>query len=113
MFRVMINSLVVPLVAMGTLFFLIGTLGLLRFPDAYSRIHATTKCDTFGAGTILLALVLYAPFSMNSLKLLVLVLLIFAYSPTAGHILARVAFRKGMVPWRKEVEITYREGQMK
>ncbi len=113
MFRLIINALVVPLVAMGTLFFFIGTLGLLRFPDAYSRIHATSKCDTFGAGTILLALTLYDPFSLNTLKLLLIMLLIFAYSPTAGHLLARVAFRKGMVPWRKEIEITYREEQMK
>ncbi len=118
MFRIMINALVVPLVSVGTIFFFIGTLGLLRFPDSYSRIHATTKCDTLGAGTIIIALALYdlalyGLFSLNTIKLLFIMLLIFAYSPTSGHLLARVAFRKGVVPWRKEIEITYREEQMK
>lgn len=113
MLRIMTHSLVVPLVAVGTFFFFIGTLGLIRFPDTYSKIHAVSKCDTFGAGTILLALTLYDPFSLNTLKLMVILFLIFVYSPTAGHLLARVAFRKGMAPWRKEVEIKYREEQMK
>ena len=113
MLRLVINALVAPLICLGVLFFCIGTLGLLRFPDAYCRIHATTKCDTFGAGSILLALALYDLFSFNTLKLVLIMALIFAYSPTAGHLLARVAFRKGMVPWRKEIKITYREEQMK
>lgn len=113
MLRVLIDSLVIPLVAVGSFFFLIGTLGLLRFPDTYSRIHVTSKCDTFGAGTILLALTLYEPVSLNTLKIVFLLFLIFVYSPTAGHLLARAAFRKGMVPWRKEVEITYRDEQLK
>ncbi|MBI5788451.1 MAG: monovalent cation/H(+) antiporter subunit G [Candidatus Schekmanbacteria bacterium] len=113
MLRIIINSLVIPLVALGTFFFIIGTLGLMRFPDSYSRIHATTKCDTFGAGSILTALALYDPLSMKTLKLLVIFVLVFAYSPTAGHLLARVAFRKGRTPWRKKLEIKYRNEMIK
>jgi monovalent cation/proton antiporter MnhG/PhaG subunit len=83
----------------GAFFFLVGTIGLLRLPDFYSRTHAATKCDTLGAGSILLSLALYHGIDFDSAKILVIALLILLSSPTAGHALARAAYRTGLRLW--------------
>jgi multicomponent Na+:H+ antiporter subunit G len=85
----------------GALFFLAGTLGLLRLPDFYSRAHAVTKCDTVGAGAILLALALHVAPHPESLKILMLLLLVLLSSPTSGHALARAAHATGLEPWQR------------
>ena len=90
--------IVISLVA-GIFFFLIGVIGLLRFPDAYSRMHATTKCDTLGAGLILFALILYSGFSAASAKLFLLIVFIWLTNPTSAHVIARAAYRSNDVPY--------------
>lgn len=94
-----IDAIVVVVGGIGAFFFLVGTLGLLRFPDFYSRTHAATKCDTVGAGTILFALAIYRGFDPVSMKTLALAALVLLSSPTAGHALARAAYRAGLKPW--------------
>ena len=84
----------------GALFFLAGTLGLLRLPDFYSRVHAATKCDTVGAGAILVALAIYVAPQADALKIIVLLVLVLLSSPTSGHALARAAHNTGLQPWR-------------
>lgn len=111
MISVFANSIVVPLILVGILFFIVGTVGLLRFPDIYCRIHATTKCDTLGAGAILLAMAIYEHDFFISLKLILIAMLIFFYSPTIGHIISRTAMRTGMKPWKKEENIVYVDEQ--
>ena len=96
------DALVVVFACVGAFFFLVGTLGLLRFPDYYSRTHATTKCDTVGAGSILLALALLRGFEPDMPKLLLLAGLVLLSSPTAGHALSRAAYRTGLKPWLKK-----------
>ena len=92
------NAIAVALCGAGAFFFFVGTLGLLRFPDFYARTHAATKCDTVGAGSILLALaVLRAP-EPDALKLIVLGGLVLLTSPTVAHALARAAYRTGLTP---------------
>lgn len=93
------DAVVVVLACTGAFFFLIGTLGMLRFPDFYSRTHAATKCDTVGAGTVLVALALYKGLEPDALKLLLLAALVLLSSPTAAHALARAAFKTGHEPW--------------
>lgn len=93
------DAVVVVLACVGAFFFLIGTLGMLRFPDFYARTHAATKCDTVGAGAVLAALALYRGFEPDALKLLLLAALVLLSSPTAAHALARAAFRTGHEPW--------------
>lgn len=96
------TALQVAAIALGTtgaFFFLAGTIGLVRLPDFYSRAHATAKCDTVGAGAILLALALMLGLDDGGIKVLGLVLLVLIASPTASHALARAAFRTGLEPW--------------
>lgn len=93
------TTLAIVLAGTGALFFLVGTLGLLRLPDFYSRTHAATKCDTLGAGSLLLALAILNGADPNTAKILVLAVLVLITSPTSGHALARAAHRTGLKPW--------------
>jgi monovalent cation/proton antiporter MnhG/PhaG subunit len=97
---ILVHTLTVALSLTGALFFLAGTIGLLRLPDFYSRVHAATKCDTVGAGAILLALAIHVAPDPEALKILALLLLVLLSSPTSGHALARAAHHTGLEPWR-------------
>ncbi|GAV30811.1 multisubunit Na+/H+ antiporter, MnhG subunit [Coriobacteriaceae bacterium EMTCatB1] len=92
------------LMSIGAFFFLVGTLGLLRFPDFYSRTHGATKCDTVGAGSILGGLALLRGFEPDVLKIVAIASLVLLTSPTAGHALARAAYRTGLRPWTRRIE---------
>lgn len=72
----------------GALFFCIGSLGLLRFPDTYSRIHALTKADNLGLGLIVLALILNVNSIALALKLLLIWVLVMLASALSGHLIA-------------------------
>ncbi len=92
-------AITVVLAAVGAFFFLVGTVGILRLPDFYTRTHAATKCDTLGAGSILVALAVYTGFEPDAFKILAIAAFVFLTSPTAGHALARAAFRTNLKPW--------------
>ncbi|NLC12299.1 MAG: monovalent cation/H(+) antiporter subunit G [Firmicutes bacterium] len=79
------------LIILGIFFFCVGVIGLLRFPDVYTRLHATTKCDTLGAGLVLLGLALQTNF-FTAIKLLLLIIFIWLTNPTGAHIIAKVAY---------------------
>ena len=97
----------------GTAILLAGAVGVLRFPDLYSRLHPAGLCDTLGQALVLLGLVLLAGFSLVSLKLLLIMFFIFLLNPTATHAIARGAWVCGYRPWRKGDEpVLQREGQM-
>lgn len=78
----------------GAFFFFVGTTGLIRMPDVFCRMHATTKCDTLGAGLILVGLMIFNGFSMISLKLLLILIFIWLTNPTAAHIIAKAEYKK-------------------
>lgn len=101
--RALIDAATVVLVLVGAFFFLAGTTGILRFPDFYSRTHAATKCDTVGAGSVLLGLAVYHG-GIGALKIVAVVAFLLLASPTAGHALARAAYRGGLRPWRQSHE---------
>jgi len=82
----------------GTIFCLVGAIGLLRMPDFFTRVHAASVLETLGADFILLGLMLQAGWSLVTVKLLMIGLLIFFASPTASHALARAAMVRGVMP---------------
>lgn len=86
------------LLVLGGVFCCIGALGLLRMPDFYTRMHAASVIDTLGAGLILLGLCLQGGWTLVTVKLLMVGLLIFFASPTATHALARAAMVRGLKP---------------
>ena len=86
------------LLAAGSVFILIGTLGLIRLPDFYTRLHAAGITDTLGAELILIAMMLQAGFSLITVKLIMISLFIFFTSPTATHAVANAARTMGLRP---------------
>ncbi len=85
----------------GAFFFFAGTIGLLRFPDVYTRLHALAKADNLGLGCILAGLALQADSMALALKLLAIWPLALIASAAVGYTIARRADRLGIVPWEK------------
>ncbi|AEC52541.1 putative monovalent cation/H+ antiporter subunit G [Pyrococcus sp. NA2] len=75
-----------------------GALGVIRFPDVYTRLHAATKCDTGGIMGIVLGLALIVPSWTIRIKLLFLLLLIAMINPMISHSIARGAYKMGVKP---------------
>ena len=86
----------------GAGFFLAGTVGLLRFPDVYTRLHALAKADNLGLGCILLGLAMQADSLALAIKLLLVWPLVLAASATVSFAIARRARARGIAPWRQE-----------
>ncbi len=84
--------------AVGSVFCLIGGLGLLRMPGFYSRAHASGITDTLGAGSILIGLTFQAGWSPNTIKLLLILYFLLLTSPTAAHALLNGAYTRGLKP---------------
>ena len=100
----MLEWLSLALLAVGAFFFLAGTVGLLRFPDVYCRLHALAKAHNLGLGFILLGLAVQADSLAAALKLLLIWPLVLAASAGVGFAIARRAHALGIAPWRKEAE---------
>jgi len=81
----------------GIFFLAVATIGLLRLPDVYNRLHATTKCDTLGAGLVLLSLALQSELAV-AIRLALLIIFIVITNPTAAHVIARAAYSTGITP---------------
>ncbi|MCB1906970.1 MAG: monovalent cation/H(+) antiporter subunit G [Rhodocyclaceae bacterium] len=95
---IVVDVLTWVLVSAGGVFCVIGALGMLRMPDFFTRMHAASVIDTLGAGLIIVGLILQSGFTLASLKLVILGLLIFFTSPTASHALANAALERGAKP---------------
>ena len=89
------------LICAGLFFFCTGTLGLLRFPDLYCRVHALTKADNLGLGLILLGLALQAPSLAHAAKLLLIWPLVLVASAAVSYAIARRADRLGIAHWTR------------
>ncbi len=97
----MIELLSLFLLLAGAGFFLAGTVGLLRFPDVYTRLHAITKADNVGLGLVVAGLLLQAESWAAMGKLLLIWLLVLLASASVAHLVARAALRKGIRPWKR------------
>lgn len=82
----------------GALFCVIGAVGMVRMPSFFTRMHAASLIDTLGAGLILLGLMIQAGFTLVTVKLVMLGLLLLFASPTATHALAKAALARGVDP---------------
>ncbi len=96
----MIDLLSAVLLIGGAGFFLVGTVGLLRFPDFYSRLHAPTKADNVGLGLTVLGLAVRSGSLEAAGKLLLIWLLVLLAGTTASHLIARSGLQRGIEPWR-------------
>jgi multicomponent Na+:H+ antiporter subunit G len=88
------------LLILGGIFFFAGTVGLLRFPDVYTRLHALTKADNVGLGFIILGLAMQAESWLVVGKLLLIWLLVLFAGASVSHLIARRALQRGIRRWK-------------
>ena len=93
------NIVTVILVVAGAFFMFVGSFGIIRLPDFYSRSHAIGKSDTLGIMLVLAGLMVYEGMTPNSLKLALAIVFVMLANPTGSHAMARAAFRDGLKPW--------------
>ncbi len=105
------SNLVIIFLSIGLFFNFAGCLGLIRFPDIYNRLQASTKCVTLGTIFILLAVVIHFGWNSISLKAILCVVFILLTSPTAAHAIARGSHRAGFPLWEGSIMDRYREDQ--
>ncbi len=103
------SVLAIILIVIGVFFFTTATIGLLRFPDFYTRMHAAGKGDTLGALLVLAGLALYNldhGFSVAailvSIKILFIAVFIFIANPTATHAITKAGLDCSVKPWEKK-----------
>ena len=89
--RLALDILTIVAVSAGAFFFLAGTVGLLRFPDSLTRLHALTKADNLGLGLVALGLLPRAGSISGGLKLLCVWLLVLLAGATVSQLIARAA----------------------
>lgn len=85
----------------GAFFFFAGTVGLLRFPDVFTRLHALTKADNLGLGFVCVGLAVTDPAPARIVKLGLVWSLVLASSAISSQLVARYAVDRGMTPWSK------------
>ena len=89
------------LILTGAFFFLAGTVGLLRFPDVYTRLHALTKADNVGLGLLVAGLALQMESWTAVGKLLLIWLLVLLAGASVAYLIASVARQRGIKIWRR------------
>ncbi len=87
-----------PLIVAGSFFYLVGSFGLWRMPDVFSRMHAASVSDTVGAGLLIAGMMLQAGLSLVTAKLAVILIILIFTGPVATHAIARAARYSGIEP---------------
>ena len=82
----------------GSFFYLVGAVGLVRMPDVFTRMHATSVSETLGVGLLIIGMLLQAGFTLNGAKLVIIFIVLIYTGPIATHALARSALIAGVKP---------------
>jgi len=96
-------------IMIGILFDIFGCIGLVRFPDVYNRLQASTKCVTLGTILVLLGVAIISGTGPVSAKAIVCAVFILITSPTAAHAIAKGAYASGVRLWERSVVDKYGE----
>jgi multicomponent Na+:H+ antiporter subunit G len=98
MMTIAVEALACLLIVGGAAFTLIGAIGLVRMPDVFTRMHASSVTETLGIGLIFIGYMLLSGLTLVSAKLLFLLALYFFVSPVVTHALAQAALHAGIKP---------------
>jgi multicomponent Na+:H+ antiporter subunit G len=82
----------------GGFFVVVGSLGLVRMPEFFTRVHAASVTDTLGAGLIIAGLLLQSPDWLGAIKLILIAMFLILTGPAASHALAKAALHGGLRP---------------
>ena len=105
----MSNTIAIIIISVGVFFDIAGCIGLIRLPDIYNRLQASTKCVTLGTCLILFGVLIYMGFNSISLKALLCILFIVCASPTAAHAISRASHKAGIQLWKGSMFDKYKE----
>lgn len=105
----MIDIIGYILIITGVLFNIFGCIGLVRFPDVYNRLQASTKCVTLGTILLLVGVALITGLGATGAKAIICAVFILITSPTAAHAIAKGAHASGVKLWEKSVIDKYEE----
>ena len=97
------------LIIIGVLFDIFGCIGLVRFPDVYNRLQASTKCVTLGTILLLVGVALVSGSGPTSAKAIICAVFILITSPTAAHAIAKGAHASGVNLWENSIVDKYAE----
>ena len=86
----------------GLFFLTVAAIGVIRLPDVFTRSHAVSLTDSVGAFLMLIGIALHEGLGKNTLKILVVLALLFILNPVIAHATVRAALRSGVKPWKKE-----------
>ncbi len=102
MIEILVISLISFLILCGTFFAVVATVGVIRLPDIYSRLHAASKSSTLGVMMLMLGTFFYFWYMENLIdaKLFLAIIFIFVTAPVAAHVLSRSAFHSDIEPYR-------------
>ncbi|WP_101844364.1 monovalent cation/H(+) antiporter subunit G [Halobacillus sp. Marseille-P3879] len=109
--NIIFDLLICTSLLLGTFFLISGSIGVLRFPDVYTRLHAATKSSTLGVAGILIGafLFMYVEHDVVSGKLLLGILFVLLTAPVSGHMIGRAAYRSGVRLWDRSIQDQYKE----
>ncbi len=93
----MIDIVVSVLLLVGSCFLLVGTIGLVRLPDFFMRLHGPTKATTLGVGGMLLAAIVHAAGRDFSLRALLIALFLFVTAPVSAYLLGQAGLRRRVI----------------
>ena len=103
----------IAFIVIGLGFDIFGCIGLIRLPDVYNRLQATTKCVTLGTCSILFGTFILKGFCTTGIKAILVAIFLLLTSPVAAHALARGAHKFGVKLWEKSVCDQYAEDELK
>jgi multicomponent Na+:H+ antiporter subunit G len=99
--RGVMNLLAAVALVIGMFFMFVGAVGILRFPDAYQRLHAGSKCTTLGLTGLLLAACLHMTDTVVVSKAIITVVFTFVANPVGSHLIAKAAHHGGLRAWER------------
>lgn len=93
----------------GTFFIVSSSIGIIRFPDVYTRLHAATKSATLGVAGIMIGafLFMFIEHGIISGKLILGVIFVLITAPVSGHMISRAAYRSGVKLWDQSIKDDY------
>lgn len=99
----MVDIIVGILLIIGAFFALVASIGLIRLPDVYSRMHAASKAGTVGSGLMMIALAISSADAATAIRSMAGLLFFILTAPIAAHLLAQAAYKVGYKMWSGSV----------
>ena len=95
------NILAIIFMSAGLFFLVVAAIGVVRLPDVFSRSHAVSLTDSLGAFLMLIGVAFHEGLDKNTLKIIVVLVLLYILNPVIAHATIRAALRSGLKPWKK------------